>query len=165
MLCFPVCYCCWSGELASIDYKVHVSSVEPCTFMVTGACTTCAGARKVMLWPKSVMLCQPKKMRSEPAQQVLQHYATQLQLLGQQQAAGHAADSELAAFAVLQPCAEYITAVLEAVEQVQEQQQQQRQQKRQHKGTAANPSAATTPAAANDTGVLLLRLAGCIVAC
>ncbi|WIA15429.1 hypothetical protein OEZ85_002080 [Tetradesmus obliquus] len=97
------------GEIQRTDYRVH-SANETCTFKDTGACS-CAGARQLLLWPKEVVLSQPKKLTLKDALLVLQHFSRKLQLLSSQAAAADPGD-QLGAYVKLQPCAAFITAAL-----------------------------------------------------
>lgn len=98
-----------AGEIQRTDYRVH-SANQTCTFKDTGACS-CAGARQLLLWPKEVVLSQPKKLTLKDALLVLQHFSRKLQLLSSQAAAADPGD-QLGAYVKLQPCAAFITAAL-----------------------------------------------------
>jgi hypothetical protein len=144
-VCFVTCSV--AGDLDLGVYKLHGSSTEMCPAVDGGgggACS-CSFAREVLRWCPGVKLSQPKKMRIGSAVQVLEHWFSHLQLLSQQQAVGQPDANDLARFAVVQPCADFIAATLEAVAQAQQEQQLLR------RGAAAAgdaPGAVVPPAAA-----------------
>jgi hypothetical protein len=95
-----------------------------------------------------------------PAVQVLEYWTSQLQLLSQQQAAGQPVAGDLAKFAVLQPCADFIAAALKAVDAAKRAQLIKRRRAAAAAAAAAAgdlSGAAVPPAAAVEGGLVVPR--------
>lgn len=151
--------CTVAGVLDQVVYDVHDSSTELCPAVGGGGggSCSCVAAREVLCWCPGVKLSQPTKMCIGPAVQVLEYWTSQLQLLSQQQAAGQPVAGDLAKFAVLQPCADFIAAALKAVDAAKGAQLTKRRRAAAAAAAGDLSGAAVPPAAAVEGGLVVPR--------